>query len=197
MKINAAYIEKIGIVGIVITALTSPCCFPLFGVIVSAMGFGSMELFGEKAMLILLGFTFLSFIGSIFSYLYHKKLVTIVVSSFSAVLIYYSYFFEIETNNFIYLGMFGLMFSGIINYYETKLFKMRGEKFVELFSTITCPTCSHQKKEEMPTDACQFFYECENCKTQLKPKQGDCCVYCSYGSVPCPPIQEGKEDCCK
>ena len=50
-------------------------------------------------------------------------------------------------------------------------------------STITCPSCGHSKTEEMPTNACQYFYECENCKTVLKPKQGDCCVYCSYGTV--------------
>lgn len=60
-----------------------------------------------------------------------------------------------------------------------------------LQSTITCPNCGHKKEETMPTDACQYFYKCENCKTVLKPKQGDCCVYCSYGSVKCPSIQEG------
>lgn len=49
----------------------------------------------------------------------------------------------------------------------------------------------------MPTDACQFFYECEKCKKLLKPTEGDCCVYCSYGSVACPPIQQnGKGGCC-
>jgi len=26
-------------------------------------------------------------------------------------------------------------------------------------------------------------------------KPGDCCVFCSYGSVPCPPIQAGNDDC--
>nr|WP_282451818.1 GDCCVxC domain-containing (seleno)protein [Marinobacter koreensis] len=57
-------------------------------------------------------------------------------------------------------------------------------------STITCPECGHQKTEVMPTDACQYFSECESCHTMLKPKAGDCCVFCSYGSVPCPPIQE-------
>ena len=41
----------------------------------------------------------------------------------------------------------------------------------------------------MPTDACTFFYECTGCKTMLKPKQGDCCVYCSFGDVACPPVQ--------
>lgn len=60
---------------------------------------------------------------------------------------------------------------------------------IELHSTITCPKCGHQKKENMPTDACRFFYECENCKSILKPRQGDCCVFCSYGSTDCPPKQ--------
>jgi hypothetical protein len=58
-----------------------------------------------------------------------------------------------------------------------------------LQSTITCPHCSLSKTETMPTDACQFFYECTDCGTKLKPKPGDCCVFCSYGSVPCPPFQ--------
>src|SRR5674476_1644726 len=64
-----------------------------------------------------------------------------------------------------------------------------------LESILTCPRCGHAKLETMPTDACQFFYECENCKTLLSPKVGDCCVYCSYGSVKCPPIQE-QHGCC-
>lgn len=64
-----------------------------------------------------------------------------------------------------------------------------------LESTITCPNCGHQKEETMPTDACQYFYECENCYQVLKPKVGDCCVYCSYGSEKCPPIQNGSCNC--
>jgi hypothetical protein len=65
-----------------------------------------------------------------------------------------------------------------------------------LNSTITCPHCGHQKEETMPGNACQFFYECEQCKTILKPKAGDCCVFCSYANVPCPSVQQEK-DCCK
>ncbi|HEX3918034.1 MAG TPA: GDCCVxC domain-containing (seleno)protein [Caulobacteraceae bacterium] len=41
----------------------------------------------------------------------------------------------------------------------------------------------------MPTDACQYFYDCQGCGAVLKPKAGDCCVFCSYGEVPCPPVQ--------
>ena len=68
---------------------------------------------------------------------------------------------------------------------------------VILQSTLTCPSCGTTKAEIMPTDACQYFYECTGCKTLLKPKAGDCCVFCSYGSVPCPPIHEGKSDDCR
>ncbi|WP_229601488.1 GDCCVxC domain-containing (seleno)protein [Runella defluvii] len=64
-----------------------------------------------------------------------------------------------------------------------------------LESEITCPSCEYKKTEIMPTDSCQFFYECENCKQVLKPKSGDCCVFCSYGTVPCPPIQHNKFCC--
>ncbi|AUD79505.1 hypothetical protein CW740_09745 [Kangiella profundi] len=65
-----------------------------------------------------------------------------------------------------------------------------------LESTITCPQCGEKSEEIMPTNFCQWFYECPNCKTLLKPLKGDCCVYCSYGSVKCPPIQQG-DACCQ
>ncbi len=64
-----------------------------------------------------------------------------------------------------------------------------------LESILTCPSCSFSRTEAMPTDACQFFYECTNCGTVLRPKAGDCCVFCSYGSVACPPVQQ-QRGCC-
>lgn len=60
---------------------------------------------------------------------------------------------------------------------------------VLLESVLVCPICGFAKQETMPLDACQFFYECHQCKTLLRPKPGDCCVFCSYGSVKCPPMQ--------
>ncbi|HTU56651.1 MAG TPA: GDCCVxC domain-containing (seleno)protein [Acetobacteraceae bacterium] len=58
-------------------------------------------------------------------------------------------------------------------------------------STITCPHCGFAASETMPADACQFLYECKGCGTLLRPKPGDCCVFCSFGTVPCPPVQAG------
>ena len=57
-------------------------------------------------------------------------------------------------------------------------------KTIILQSTLTCPKCGTMKTETMPTDACQYFYECTSCGKLLKPRHGDCCVFCSYGSVP-------------
>jgi hypothetical protein len=65
-------------------------------------------------------------------------------------------------------------------------------------SVITCPHCGHAKREGMPVDSCLFFYECEQCKALLRPRLGDCCVFCSYGTVPCPPVQRQSQGdrCC-
>jgi hypothetical protein len=66
---------------------------------------------------------------------------------------------------------------------------------VVLQSVLTCPHCGFTALETMPTDACQFIYECRNCKVLLRPKPGDCCVFCSFGTVKCPPIQEQCGNC--
>ena len=67
---------------------------------------------------------------------------------------------------------------------------------------LTVPRClsgwlrwGSSDTETMPTDACQFFYDCPGCGELLRPKPGDCCVFCSWGSVPCPPVQQQKSCC--
>ena len=65
-----------------------------------------------------------------------------------------------------------------------------------LTSELTCPHCGFRQTATMPTDACQFFYDCVNCGVLLRPKAGDCCVFCSYGSVVCPPVQAA-QPCCR
>jgi hypothetical protein len=60
---------------------------------------------------------------------------------------------------------------------------------MQIESTLTCPRCGHRSTEQMPTDACRFFHVCGGCGETLKPLPGDCCVFYSYGTVPCPPVQ--------
>jgi len=56
-------------------------------------------------------------------------------------------------------------------------------------ATLICPSCGHKAVETMPETYCQHFYDCKGCGTVLRPKQGDCCVFCSYADAKCPPRQ--------
>lgn len=56
---------------------------------------------------------------------------------------------------------------------------------IKMQSVITCPVCQHAKAETIPSDACLYFYECEACHIVMRPNPGECCVFCSYGTVPC------------
>ena len=61
----------------------------------------------------------------------------------------------------------------------------------ELRSRLTCPHCGHVSEDVMPTGACAFFHDRACRGAVLGPRPGDCCVFRSCGSVPCPPIRQG------
>jgi hypothetical protein len=74
---------------------------------------------------------------------------------------------------------------------------IEGDSYAEgvslvLQSVITCPLCETRATETMPENACQYFYRCQGCGETLKPLAGDCCVFCSYGTVECPPKQQAE-----
>ena len=196
-------IDILGTAGLFLTALFSPCCFPLFAFAASAFGFGSFEIFGGWTLWIFQAMVLITIVGLFISYRKHRCTYPLLVAFPSGLLVLYSIHFSSSYNwaYFSYAGMFGLFIATIWNYRRNKLHgycstcKVIDGQTIELQSEITCPHCGHRKKEMMPVDACQYFYECEKCKQVLKPKQGDCCVFCSYGSVKCPPVQANKKCC--
>jgi amino-acid N-acetyltransferase len=56
-------------------------------------------------------------------------------------------------------------------------------------SRLTCPSCAAESVAAMPLDACLYFHPCPACGVVMRPRRGDCCVFCSYGDAPCPPRQ--------
>ncbi|HLK23741.1 MAG TPA: GDCCVxC domain-containing (seleno)protein [Caulobacteraceae bacterium] len=62
----------------------------------------------------------------------------------------------------------------------------------QLISTLTCPWCGARWRETMPANACAIACDCRACGAQLRPLAGRCCVFCSYGDVPCPPAQPSR-----
>jgi LPXTG-motif cell wall-anchored protein len=81
----------------------------------------------------------------------------------------------------VYAGLAALLAAAVLNW--------RRRKKPVLVSRLTCPHCGHAENLRMPTDACLFFWDCPACGQRAKPHAGDCCVFCSYGDIPCPPIQ--------
>src|SRR5947208_9714240 len=63
----------------------------------------------------------------------------------------------------------------------------------ERVAALTCPVCNHVTSETMPLDRCVIVYECEACKTMLRPKAGGCCLFCSYADKRCPFVQDASE----
>ena len=51
---------------------------------------------------------------------------------------------------------------------------------------VVCPLCACPSRLEMRGDSCLFLWEWPVCRQLVRPKPGDCCVVCSYGSFRCP-----------
>jgi hypothetical protein len=60
-------------------------------------------------------------------------------------------------------------------------------------SAVLCPLCGGMTVHAMPMDRCVIRVRCRHCHGTIVPKVGDCCIFCSYGDTPCPPIQMGKD----
>jgi hypothetical protein len=62
---------------------------------------------------------------------------------------------------------------------------------MQLQSTLTCPKCSYQAVETMPTDACQFFYDCKGCGETAQASGGRLLrvLLLRLGAVPADPDQ--------
>jgi len=95
--------------------------------------------------------------------------------------------FEDDENGFLSLERYAIVPRELFARLEKEA-KPRSET-----STITCPNCGHKKVEVMPSDHCIIRYECEGCHRLLDRLPGGCCVFCSFGSVVCPPKANG---CC-
>lgn len=69
---------------------------------------------------------------------------------------------------------------------------------VEHAAILTCPACGDVSEHVMPINACIYFHECTRCHHLLQPLPGDCCVFCSYANVKCPPMQQASAgtQCC-
>jgi MerC mercury resistance protein len=181
------YLEKIGGVGSVIAAAACPVCFPKLALIGALFGLGALGAYESTLFAAAQFLVVVAVLGHALAYLRHRRLwlLALGVGSGAAV---FAGLYALRSEAVVYAGFAGLVVASATDFWSRRRGLPAGSARVSE-SVITCPECKHSRRETMPADACQFFYECTHCGAMLRPKAGDCCVFCSYGSVKCPPMQ--------
>lgn len=190
-------LDKLGAFGAILSAIAAPCCFPLFAAAAGWLGLGSIPVLRSNSSLLIQVMTALALLGQVAAYHQHRRSGPLLVSVVSTGLIAGAYHVRYHVT-LVYVALAGLGIAAVWNYLKSRTPQgccAEVQTKVVLESVLTCPRCGRQSREQMPTDACVYFYDCTGCGTRLKPKPGDCCVFCSYGTVKCPPIQLGR--CCE
>ncbi len=187
-----SHFDKVGMVGALVGAFaTAPaCCLPLLATVGASVGLSVFAQFNSTLVYLLQFFSVVSVIGAYLGFRAHKNWMPFALSIASTLAIIYVYNVELSQGALL-SGLLGLIISAIWNTIESKKNGRCAARDVQLRSTITCPFCGHKQTETMPIDFCLFFYTCKACRVLLKPKEGDCCVFCSYGNEKCPQIQMG------
>lgn len=177
-------LEKIGSIGAVVAAAACPICFPKLALIGALFGLGALSAFEYQLLIAAQALVALAVAGHVLSYLRHRNrwLLGSAIVSGAAV---FAGLYLAGSELLAYAGLAGLVTASVADLWR----RFRPRLAPRLDSEITCPQCGRRQTEKMPADACQFFYECSGCGVLLRPKPGDCCVFCSYGSVKCPPVQ--------
>jgi len=186
---TVALLDGLGTVGALVMAFAAPCWLPLFAMIAGAVGITALGLNEKFVLFALQGFALIALIGLASAAWRVRQFGPLILGGIGAFVLFFSFHARFSAL-LVYLGLGGLCVASVWNYLLS-----RKRKDVILQSVITCPKCGQHAEETMPTNACLFFYECSRCGVMLKPKPGDCCVFCSYGSVPCPPVQT-RSLCC-
>jgi len=176
--------DRFGSIGAVIAAAACPICFPKLALIGAAFGLGAFSAYEYQFLIAVQVLVGLAAAGNVLSYLRHRNAWLLAAALLGTAAVFTGLYVA-GSELLVYAGLAGLVAASSAGLWK----RLRPTRGPVLDSEIACPQCGLRRKERMPTDACQFFYECSGCGALLRPKPGDCCVFCSYGSAKCPPMQ--------
>jgi len=176
------HLDKLGSAGALIAAAACPICFPKLALIGSLIGLGAFGAYEAQLFVAAKLLVIVAVCGHVLAYRQHRKVWLLAVALAGGAAFFVG-LYVVGSEWVSYAGFAGLVAASGVNLWS-RLHLGRGQ-----ISVITCPKCGARRRERMPADACQFFYECRGCGSVLRPLPGDCCVFCSYGTVKCPPKQ--------
>jgi len=176
------HFDKLGSAGALIAAAACPICFPKLALLGSLIGLGAFSAYEAQLFIAAQLLVIVAVGGHVLAYLQHRK-VWLLAAALAGGAAFFIGLYVVGSEWVAYAGFAGLVAaSGADLWSRLRLRPARA-------SVITCPKCGERRRERMPTNACQFFYQCRGCGSVLRPLPGDCCVFCSYGTVKCPPKQ--------
>jgi len=186
----ASLLDRIGAAGALLAAIAAPCCSPFFAAATAVAGLGgALGRYEGMILWIFQGFAILTMVGLAFSFRTARTAGPVLLGGIATAALAFHFHWRFSLIA-LYAGLLGLLAATVWNY----MVRTRQAQPI-LFSTVRCPNCGCRTEETMPMNACVFFFECPGCGARITPRRGDCCVFCSYGSVPCPPIQLGASCC--
>ena len=113
------FLDKVGAVGALLITPSCPACFPFIAAIGSAVGLGFLRPYEGILVYAFQALVLIALIGNLLAYRKHKKLIPLIVGIVSPGLIlfaFYIYFIE----PIIYLGLFGMILAGLLNFIENR-----------------------------------------------------------------------------
>ena len=178
-----ARLDRLGSVAAVVAAAACPVCFPKLALIGAVFGLGAFSAYEYQLLVAAQALVALAVVGHLLSYRRHRNRWLLASALLGASGVFVGLYVA-GSELVVYAGLAVLLAASTADLWK----RLRPRRRRVLDSEITCPKCGLKRTETMPIDACLFFYQCTGCGARLQPKPGDCCVFCSYGSVKCPPM---------
>lgn len=169
----AKHLDKFGTFGAVLAAAACPVCFPKLALLGALFGLGAFSAYEAQLIVAAQALVVVALIGHGLAYRQHRKAWLLGSALIGAFAVFAGLYLLGEW--LAYAGFAGLIAASSFQLWARRAYS----------SVLTCPKCGNRRRETMPANACQFFYECRGCGALLRPLPGDCCVFCSYGTVKC------------
>lgn len=119
IRLKQTILDKCGAVGAFLAAASCPACFPLLGVVGSAVGLGVFKPVEGVAFYVFQGLVLLALVGNISAYFNHRKIFPLVIGVGSPFLIIFS-LYGIYLQWILTTGLFGMLAAAILNFLAIK-----------------------------------------------------------------------------
>lgn len=116
------FIEKIGSIGSLISALACPACFPVFAVVGAALGLGVFHPFEGIVFVVFRVLVLVALAGNILVFFNHRRLLPLVVGVASPAMIFFT-IYVYWNSTLLYVGLFGLLAASVLNFIANRACK--------------------------------------------------------------------------